>query len=196
MKRWNYTMLALCVAAATSACAGDRDPDTAKSADPGAVGTAGTAKPDADRADRSDSNFVETMIEGGHGEVALAKMAQQKTRNKQVKDFAAMLERDHTKAGQELTALATQAQVDMTKIDSDTDDQKDTRDRLSKLSGMEFDREYMTAMVDKHEKAVKNVKEKADDADNDHVKQWAAKAVPVLEKHLSEAKRIHEALEK
>jgi putative membrane protein len=61
---------------------------------------------------------------------------------------------------------------------------------------MEFDREYMKAMVDDHQKAVDEVEEKADKADNDHVKQWAAQALPTLKKHLEQAKQIHESLEK
>ena len=196
MKRWNQFILALCMAAAASACAGDRSPDRSATADPGAVGTAGTAKPDANRADRGDSNFVETMIEDGMAEVELGKMAQQKARSRQVKDFAAMMVRDHTTAGKELKSVATHANIDMAKIDADMNDHKDLRERLSKLSGMEFDREYIKAMVDDHEKAVKDTKDKAEGADNDHVKQWAAKALPVLEKHLDDAKRIQDRLEK
>jgi putative membrane protein len=194
LKRWNHIILTLCMAAAASACAGDRNADSTAPADPGAVGTAGTAKPAAARADRGDTNFVETMMADGTAEVALGKMAQQKASSKQVKTFAAMMVRDHTKAGQELQTVATHANVDMTKMDADMGDHKDLGERLSKLSGREFDREYIKAMVDDHEKAVKDTKDKAGDADNDHVKQWAAKALPVLEKHLSEAKRIQDTL--
>ena len=193
MKRWNHIILAVCMAGAASACSGDRKAADPAPADPAAVGTAGTAKP-ADRPDRADTNFVETMMADGTAEVALGKMAQQKASTKQVKNFAAMMVRDHTKAGQELQAVATHANVDMTKMDADMGDHKDLGERLSKLSGREFDREYIKAMVDDHEKAVKDTKDKAEDADNDHVKQWAAKALPVLEKHLNEAKRIQDTL--
>jgi putative membrane protein len=61
---------------------------------------------------------------------------------------------------------------------------------------MEFDREYMKAMVDEHEKAVDDVEAKAEKADNDHVKEWAAKTLPTLKKHLEEARQIQESLEK
>jgi putative membrane protein len=76
------------------------------------------------------------------------------------------------------------------------DHHKDVRDRLAKLSGVEFDREYIKAMVDDHEKAVKDAEDKADKADNDHVKQWAAKAIPTLKKHLETAKNIQDTLDK
>jgi putative membrane protein len=113
-----------------------------------------------------------------------------------VKEFAAMMVRDHTKAGAELNTVAANAHIDLSKIDADMDQGKNTRDRLAKLSGMEFDREYMKTMLDEHEKAIKDVEDRADRADNDHVKQWAAKTLPTLKKHLEQAKSIHESLEK
>jgi putative membrane protein len=187
------------MAAAASACAGDRDPDTVKPADPGAVGTAGTpaAKADTDRtAARSDRDFVGEMMADGRAEVELGKLARQKAQSKEVKDFAAMMVREHTKAGAELKTVATQANIEVAAADAGMDDHKDVRDRLAKLSGREFDREYIKAMVDDHEKAVKDAEAKADAADSDHVKQWAAKALPTLKKHLEMARDIDDALGK
>jgi putative membrane protein len=142
-----------------------------------------------------DRDFVGDMMADGHAEVELGKMAQQKARNPQVKEFAANMVRDHQKAGAELKTVAANANIDTSTIDADMDHGKDLRERLSKLSGMEFDREYMKAMVDEHEKAVDEVEDKAEQADNDHVKQWAAKALPVLKKHLEQARHIQETLE-
>jgi putative membrane protein len=199
MKQWNQLMVAGCVAIAATACSGDRDADTAKNDRPAAVGTSGSAASDPaknDEAGRADRDFVGDMMADGRAEVELGKMAQQKARNRQVKEFASMMVRDHTKAGAELKTVASHANVDMAKIDADMDDHKDVRDRLAKLSGMEFDREYMKAMVDEHEKAVDDVEAKAEKADNDHVKEWAAKTLPTLKKHLEEARQIQESLEK
>ena len=201
MKRWNHALVALslCMAAAASACAGDRDPNTAKPADPGAVGTAGTpaAKADTDRAAvRSDRDFIGDMLADGRAEVELGNLAREKALNQEVKDFAAMMVRDHSKAGAELKTVATQANIEMATVDADMDQHKDVRDRLATLSGMEFDRAYIKAMVDDHETAVKDAEAKADSADNDHVKQWAARALPTLKKHLEAAKDIHDALDK
>ena len=199
MKQWNQLTVAACVAIAATACSGDRDADTAKGDRPAAVGTSGSAASDPaknDEAGRADRDFVGDMMADGRAEVELGKMAQQKARNRQVKEFASMMVRDHTKAGAELKTVASHANVDMTKVDADMDDHQDVRDRLAKLSGMEFDREYMKAMVDEHEKAVDDVEAKAGKADNDHVKEWAAKTLPTLKKHLEQARQIQESLEK
>jgi putative membrane protein len=191
MKRWTNVMLALCVAAAATACTGDR---AANKAEEKAVGTSGTAaEPKADMADR---DFVGDMMADGRAEVELGKLAQQKASSKQVKDFAAMMVRDHIKTGAELKTVASNANIDMSKVDADMDHGRDTRDRLATLSGMEFDREYIKAMVDGHEKAVKDIENKANHADNGHVKQWAAKMLPTVTKHLEQARDIHDSLEK
>ena len=195
MKRWTQTMLALCVAATMTACAGDR----ATTTDDRPVGTSGTAadekKPEA-RADWNDRDFVGDMMAGNRAEVALGKLAQQKARNARVKEFAAMMARDHSKALTELKTVAKHANVDMAKVDTDADEGKDARERLAKLSGMEFDRAYMEEMVDKHERTLKDVENAAEDADNDHVKQWAAKALPTIKKHFEQAKNIKDSLDK
>ena len=137
MKRWNHMMVAVCIAAAAVACAGDRDADTAGADRP--VGTTGAAtdaaKADANEAGRADRDFVGDMMTGGRAEIDLGKLAQQKARNAKVKEFAAMMVRDHTKAAEDLKNVAVQANVDMTKVDADAGDNKDVHDRLAKLSG-------------------------------------------------------------
>jgi putative membrane protein len=60
-----------------------------------------------------------------------------------------MMVDDHTKAGESLKTVATQHNIPMpTALD---DKHRDLRDRLAKLQGADFDREYMQAMVDGHE---------------------------------------------
>ena len=79
------------------------------------------------------------------------------------------------------------------------------KDQSGKLSGAEFDREYMMAMVDGH-REVKNMLETranrtptttgtsgrvADDSRlNSAVNQWAGKTLPVVTKHLERAEQI------
>jgi putative membrane protein len=75
------------------------------------------------------------------------------------------------------------------------DEQRDLHERLSKLSGAEFDREYIDAMLNAHQKAVDAVEEKATDGDNAEVKQWAASTLPTLKQHLERAKQIQANLQ-
>jgi putative membrane protein len=191
MKRWNQIALALCVAAATTACAGDRPADTTDvpATDTPAVGTSGR---DANVA--ADGAFIDQMIADGNAEVELGRLVEQKSKNREVREFAAMMIEDHTQAGTELKQVAANANV-TPRGDKHAEDHNDLRERLGKLSGAEFDREYIKAMVDDHQEAVDAVEDKADGAQNDHVQQWAAKTLPTLKKHLEQAKQIQEKLQ-
>jgi putative membrane protein len=85
-------------------------------------------------------------------EVALSKIAT-KSENPQVKLFAEKMVRDHTAANSELTPLATAAGVEMSKT-LDRDHQI-VHDQLQSTHGKAFDQQYMRAMVEDHDQAVK-----------------------------------------
>lgn len=176
---------AVLISMAAVACNGDAD-RAARGGTPGAAGTSGTSI--------GDRNFVEDMAADGQAEVALGQLAQQKATSPEVKEFGEMMVRDHTKAGQELKSIAAKHSIEL-KADLN-DDSKDLRERLAKLSGNEFDREYIKAMVDDHEKAVDDVKEKAEKSDNPEIKQWASKTLPTLEQHLERARQINNTIER
>lgn len=118
-----------------------------------AVGTAG--------AGAADRDFVEDALHSGMMEVELGKMAQNQASTPDVKQFGAMMERDHSKAGEELKRIAGQHGI--TAATSLEDKHRDMRDRLSKLTGAEFDREYMKAMVDSHEDMVDMLEGRTDE---------------------------------
>ena len=66
-----------------------------------------------------------------------------------VKAFGQMMVKDHTRANTEVTQIAKQLNVTPpTHLDMK---HRELIDRLSKLKGAEFDREYVTAMVMGHE---------------------------------------------
>jgi len=67
-------------------------------------------------------------------------------------------------------------------------------DQLSGLKGAEFDRAYMTHMVDDHEKDVKAFEQESQSGQDPEVKAWAAKQLPTLREHLSQAKSVRDRL--
>jgi putative membrane protein len=64
------------------------------------------------------------------------------------------------------------------------------KDRLSKLSGAAFDREYVKMMVKDHEKDVAAFKRESQQAKDPDLKAWAGKTLPTLEDHLQMIKRV------
>jgi putative membrane protein len=67
---------------------------------------------------------------------------------------------------------------------------KATYDRLSKLSGADFDRAYTADMVKDHQKAVMLFSQESKTGHDADAKSWAAKTLPTLEHHLARAKEL------
>lgn len=173
---------------------------TACTAQPGNKGTANSepivknepAKPPSDKGDAvvtgGDLAFINDAAPGGMAEVELGKLALSKAQNAEVKAFAQKMIDDHSKAGDELKQLAAQKKV--TLPPDVLPKHKEAMEKLSKLTGADFDREYVKAMVEDHEKdvtAFEAVSKTATDAD---VKAFAAKTLPTLKMHLEMIKGI------
>lgn len=170
------------------------------SSEPGNKGTANSeplvktepAKPPSDKGDEvvtgGDLAFINDAAPGGMAEVELGKMALSKSQSADVKAFAQKMVDDHTKAGVELKKLATQKKV--TLPPDVLPAHKQLMDKLSKLGGAEFDKAYVTAMLEAHQKdvtAFESVSKTAGDAD---VKEFATKTLPTLKMHLEMIKSL------
>ncbi|MGI8788775.1 MAG: DUF4142 domain-containing protein [Pyrinomonadaceae bacterium] len=170
------------------------------SKEPGNTGTANSeplvktepAKPPSDKGDAvvtgGDLAFMNAAAPGGMATVELGKMALQKSNNADVKAFAQKMVDDHTKAGEDLKQLAAQKKV---MLPPDVmPESKQLMEKLSKLNGADFDKEYVKAMLEAHNKDVttfESVSKTAGDAD---VKAFATKTLPVLKTHLEMIKGI------
>jgi len=139
-------------------------------------------------AKRSDNGFVNTVAMDGLAEVELGHLAMQKAKNPEVKQFAQRMVTDHSKANVELKQLASNKNVTLPA--EPNAQQKADKDRLSKLSGAEFDREYMSLMANAHDKAVAAFEGEARDGNEADVKTWASKTLPTLKEHQALAKQI------
>lgn len=142
--------------------------------------------------DKDDAKFVTTAANDGMAEVAAGKMAATKTTNARVKNFANMMVTDHTKAGDELAALAKTKNITLPAT-PDADAQKKADD-LSKKTGKDFDKAYVDAMVDGHENAVKLFTDASQNCKDADLKAFAAKTLPTLKMHLDSIKAIKASL--
>src|ERR1700730_4497016 len=87
--------------------------------------------------EKDASDFAIKAADGGMMEVALGRIAQEKAKSQRVRDFGAMMVKDHTQANENLKHIATILQVALP--DSVGDDSKKEIDKLSKKSGKDFD---------------------------------------------------------
>lgn len=188
MSKWMQLPLALAMVATLACDRGDRPANDTATGTGGTVGTTG-----ADDGLGVERGFVEDQLEDGEAEVRLGRLAQERASNPEVRAFAEMMVRDHTKAGNELKQIASRHNLRMDDDANDHGDHNDLQERLAKPSGVEFDREYIDSMVDDHEKAINEVEDKTD-SNNQDVKQWATSTLPTLKQHLERAKSIQENL--
>jgi putative membrane protein len=137
----------------------------------------------------SDRKFVMEAGMGGMEEVTLGRLATDHAASAEVKQFGQRMVDDHTKAGDQLMQVATQKGITLPTA-LDAKHQSDV-DKLSKLSGADFDRAYMSMMVKDHKKDVKEFQEEANKGQDADVKGFASTTLPTLQDHLRMAEDIN-----
>jgi putative membrane protein len=139
----------------------------------------------------ADRTFARKAAEGGHKEVALAKIAQRKASSEDVKRYAQTLERDHSQANHELKSWATSKNVTLPPAPADG---KTVDAKLEGLEGAAFDKAYIAAMIQDHRKDIAAFeKEAASGADPD-LKAFVQKTLPTLKGHLEQAEKAQASI--
>lgn len=147
----------------------------------------------------SDEVFLRNAAEGSMAEVKLGQLAEEKAQSSEVKSFAKKMVEDHSKALEELKQIGSQENINLPTDTSHKD--AETYDRLAKLSGPEFDKQYAQEMVRDHQKDVSEFKKGETSAQKPSLKQFAQKTLPTLQGHLELAQRMqshvaHEGMSK
>ncbi|WP_165501305.1 DUF4142 domain-containing protein [Pedobacter psychrodurus] len=137
--------------------------------------------------DEAGATFLRKAAVGGIMEVEAAKIARTNAKSVAVKEFAAKMLTDHTKANTELKALAINKKV-ITPDALPADDQIHL-DEMKKMSGAAFDKHYMQMMVNDHEKTIALFKLGKENRDQE-IKTWATNTLKVIELHNEMAKKI------
>ena len=136
-----------------------------------------------------DTAFVLEAAQGGLAEVQLGKLAAEKGSDPDVKAFGQQMVDEHTKANDQLQAIAHDRKMTLPETLSSKD--QATSDRLRKLSGAAFDKAYIADMVKDHQMDVKAFGKEATSGENPAVTNFASLTLPVLQSHLDKAKAIH-----
>ena len=130
----------------------------------------------------SDMMFVKKALQGSMAEVQVAQLALQKTSNDQVKQFAQHMVTDHTKLLNDMKPVAQQ--IGVTVPNGPDKKQKMMMARLQAMSGAEFDKAYVQAMVKDHKEDDADFKMEISNGQSQAVKDAASKGDPVIESHL------------
>ncbi|MFL9843747.1 DUF4142 domain-containing protein [Flavobacterium rhizosphaerae] len=148
---------------------------------------------DANNNLEDDSDYLVTATEVNMKEIKLGKLAQERSANPQVKEYAQMLVEDHNKASEQTKQLAQQKNITLPM--DETEDVKEAYEDLNDESAADFDKKYIDMMIDGHEKTIDKMEDAADKAEDADIKAWAAGMLPTLREHLAKAKSIKESLD-
>jgi putative membrane protein len=145
-------------------------------------------KSGAQKLNDTDKDFVKKAVSGGKMEVELGQMAKTKAKSQEVKDFGAMMVKEHGKANDELKTILNKKNM---KVPRKLEVKHTAvKTMLKPLSGENFDKQYMEHMVSDHMKDVTEFREAQQSLSDQDIKGWVEKTLPVLEKHLEKAREV------
>lgn len=136
----------------------------------------------------ADSLFIRDAVNGNSLEIRLGTLAQEKGSLSGVKDFARRAVADHTRMRDQWRELAGRNEVNTTLSLDPAAEEAATR--MATLSGADFDRAYLSQMVSAHQADIAKFQQASQSADAPDVRQLAAGALPVMERHLTQAQQL------
>jgi putative membrane protein len=140
-------------------------------------------------ADKSpDAAFYKHAAEGGISEVELGTLAQDKATSQDVKDFAAMMVKDHGAADDKLKTIADSKSIALPNGASIGDIA--IKAKLNVLSGETFDKSYIKSQLKAHREAIALFRQEASSGQDPDAKAFAAATLPTLREHLKAIRRV------
>jgi putative membrane protein len=135
-----------------------------------------------------DVRFIMAASAAGQTEILASRMAASHTQSPDVQSFAQTMISDHTKANDDLLALA---KTDGYSVSSTpTEAQESALSQLEPLKGADFDKAYAAMMVKDHQGAVSLFQSEASSGSNSDIRSFAAQTLPVVQHHLTMANAL------
>jgi len=164
--------------------------------------------------------FIRKAAMGGHMEVEMGQLAQQKGQSSEVKNLGATLVRDHTQANQKLEQLASSKNITLDKSWSDTSGtyksstdktlsstdraadkagkehakHHQTLDKLRSESGAAFDKDFVSMAIKDHKKDIAEFEKCRNEVTDADVKTFIDQTLPTLRNHLEMARSAAKAV--
>jgi putative membrane protein len=135
-------------------------------------------------------DFVTEAAQSDMFEIESSKLAQQKSQDSAIKDFAQQMITDHTKSSQELKSHATSAELQVPAAMGSANQSELTK--LQGLNGPDFDKRYASDQLSGHKSAVSLFQRYGKGGDNNDLKTWAVGLLPTLQHHLDMAQDLKE----
>lgn len=129
-----------------------------------------------------DKKFLRDFSQGGLAEIKLGQLASTRASSDDVKEFGAKMVADHTQMEKNLSPIAEEMGVRLPK-DLNKPDQAQY-DKLSKLASEDFDKEYLTMMLDDHRKDLRALRQESIATQDNALKAELDKTFLVVREHM------------
>jgi putative membrane protein len=136
----------------------------------------------------ADTAFVSKAIQANRHEVMMAQLALQKSTSAEVKALAQKLVTDHTQLLQQLQNLQGSNTSNNPALSNDSmsnsSDSTGVNNMYNDISGITFDRQWISDMITGHQKAIADFKVELTKTDDGGLKALINNALPVMQEHL------------
>jgi putative membrane protein len=135
-------------------------------------------------------DFVTIAAQSDMLEIASSKLALTKSDSAKTKTFAQKMIDDHTKTSTELKGLETSGKAQVSVPAGLDKAHQEKLDKLAKLEGKDFTKQYNGMQVSAHKDAVSLFERYGKEGDNADLKAFANKHLPHLQEHLKMAQDL------
>lgn len=136
-----------------------------------------------------DRQFITMAAQGNNAEIQLSQLALQRGSSASVKQYAQQMINQHTAANQQLQQIAQRYGM---RLPSDAGPLNTAvAQKLSQLSGQEFDRAYIGAQVNAHMMSKAVFQTESQQGGNQALISYANQLLPAIDQHLTLASRMN-----
>jgi putative membrane protein len=136
----------------------------------------------------ADKDFFKHAAEAGIAEVEAGKLAESKGSSAAVKDFGAMMVKDHTEANDKLKSIAATENVELPS--SSGARHMATKAKLEVLTGDTFDKSYIKGQIAAHQQTAALLKKEIASGQDAKAKAFAQETLPTVQAHLKKIRQI------
>jgi putative membrane protein len=135
-----------------------------------------------------DNDFLIKTAACEHATIEIAKLGEKKASSAKVKDLASRLVKDHQSCYDKLSEVSKSRKLAIV-----AGFEKDTRadlDRLEKLQGSNFDREFLNWMIKMHSESLPRFEAQVKSGKEAEICSFAKATIPGLQAYLKESQEI------
>jgi putative membrane protein len=141
---------------------------------------------------KADQDFAVNTANAGMTEIQAGQLAEQQGMSKDVKQYGAMMVKDHTAAADKLKAIAASKNITLPAAISP--EMQKNIDGLQKETGSKFDKDYMSMMVSDHKKVISAFEDESKNGSDADIRAFADSTLHTLQKHLDKAEQCEKMM--